>query len=551
MNKNMMMVFAVITAFSICAEAKSYAEYADGETIVHFPLDNDFLSVSNAECQVSPIVTNNAAGIVFTTETAGTNVISGCPIRANAGAVVLDKSHVIINLSDYGIDHDATDLTVEFMIKGYADRVPADWKTPITMATLASAPQTSTKLYNNEPNVMIVQTSGRAAGATAYLRATSVMEGVNRSDTINLSNRAPVVPGIDIPRVFDGEWHCMSVSFAGLRDANNVVTGSHFTAYLDYRHKFWDVVTANIWRALPDVNKQVYLALGDPAAVSDDSSQNLKVAFDELRIVKGAIGWNQRLRVSNATGAEKEEIMRLSFEGDTECSAHPLESPAPVAASTLSYGGGVKQQYVLPGKNADRDSAKKNIMCANAGKNSRVELKLPNWELAEEYLDSATIEFFIRCSTDVTAWEMPVRIQDTGKSGFYPFLVQVNKSGCFYLRVDSDYVDGGLTRVAETVNANTPFTANDGKWHHIAATFVPNGDGTTTVAFYADYALLSEVRTKTAEWRGFNETTRLYVGDKGNTATWQIDELRVSKGALVADDFLRQKGLGGLLMVVR
>ena len=88
----------------------------------------------------------------------------------------------------------------------------------------------------------------------------------------------------------------------------------------------------------------------------------------------------------------------------------------------------------------------------------------------------------------------------------------------------------------------------DGRWHHVAVTYEPDGNGNTLCKFYRDYVQLGATKTFTGELEcGDHGTSSFAIGSRYNG---YIDEVRISKGVLTVDQMLHVHK-GGLMIVVR
>jgi hypothetical protein len=81
----------------------------------------------------------------------------------------------------------------------------------------------------------------------------------------------------------------------------------------------------------------------------------------------------------------------------------------------------------------------------------------------------------------------------------------------------------------------------DGKWHHIAATFETVNQNYTSVKFYYDYRLVAENSRFWGALRRKLIDTEVRVG---GAIKGEIDEVRISRGALAVEDFLRLRCQG-------
>ena len=94
-------------------------------------------------------------------------------------------------------------------------------------------------------------------------------------------------------------------------------------------------------------------------------------------------------------------------------------------------------------------------------------------------------------------------------------------------------------------NANIKYDSSkswkDGKWHHIAATFETVNQNYTSVKFYYDYRLVAEDSDFWGALRRKLIDTEVRVG---GAVKGEIDEVRISRGALAVEDFLRLRCQG-------
>ena len=118
------------------------------------------------------------------------------------------------------------------------------------------------------------------------------------------------------------------------------------------------------------------------------------------------------------------------------------------------------------------------------------------------------------------------------------------ESGRLFMRIDT----------ATKENAGNYFGATffDGRWHHLGVTFSTNGLGQAVVRVYDNY------RQVGTDWKldgplDFSKGSVLHVGRSSNQKYLFygcIDEVRISRGVLDPDDFLRVFN-GGLNVIIR
>ena len=133
---------------------------------------------------------------------------------------------------------------------------------------------------------------------------------------------------------------------------------------------------------------------------------------------------------------------------------------------------------------------------------------------------------------------------------------QMNTSGSISVNVqvwaESNIVDAATGEVlgtdpyavTKTLAKNYAGMA-DGKWHHIAATFQNEGATSVRTTLYCDYEMASTATTR-GQIRTNLVHSLLYVG---GAIEGHIDEIRISKGVLPADAFLRRQTQGLVLIL--
>ena len=100
----------------------------------------------------------------------------------------------------------------------------------------------------------------------------------------------------------------------------------------------------------------------------------------------------------------------------------------------------------------------------------------------------------------------------------------------------------------------TPTPIADGRWHHFAYTFARNAedDWKTDLKMYIDHKLVGSTTATGRVQLHDSDTARFYLGadDRNQRFNGCIDELRISRGALTPDQFLRLRQPRGLMVVV-
>ena len=92
--------------------------------------------------------------------------------------------------------------------------------------------------------------------------------------------------------------------------------------------------------------------------------------------------------------------------------------------------------------------------------------------------------------------------------------------------------------------------SNDGAWHHVAYTIDRSKSGNSASMLYIDGAVAPVNEGKTGDLPAFFNDTFIigggadYASDKGNFFTGHIDDVRISRGALTPDQFLKYPSVG-------
>ena len=168
--------------------------------------------------------------------------------------------------------------------------------------------------------------------------------------------------------------------------------------------------------------------------------------------------------------------------------------------------------------------------------------------LLEEDMKSMTLEFFMKGTPgQAKAWATIVRgygnANGADTDGERLWGVGYHQtSGSLYVLMDNNGSSQPLYYPDDTVSFA------DGRWHHVAVTYEPDGNGNTLCKFYRDYVQLGATKTFTGELEcGDHDTSSVAIDSRYNG---YIDEVRVSKGVLSVDQMLHVHQ-GGTVIVVR
>lgn len=273
--------------------------------------------------------------------------------------------------------------------------------------------------------------------------------------------------------------------------------------------------------------------------------------LDEVRITKRALLPQEFLMRDEQPDFTTNTVAWYTFEEDY------MPEPRSESRQVTTVGTCSRETEVPGGKgtiivdgygNELRDSNEYSLKITN-GKTALTWVR----DLPLENHDEVTVEFFAR-GTACTKYRNVVALygsqgSDDTRTGCVIWAVQTANDDLRYRTsfATASTADGGYAMTGTTVteDGEADPVACDGKWHHIAATFKKEGTKTRET-FYCDY---KEICSKAA---GNNLRTNLVDSSLliGGGITGWIDEIRISKGVLPIEAFLRRKTLG-LTLIIR
>ena len=275
--------------------------------------------------------------------------------------------------------------------------------------------------------------------------------------------------------------------------------------------------------------------------------------MDEIRITKRALAAQEFLmRDGDVPDFSGDTLAWYTFEDDFR--------PDPKAeARTVSVSSTCSRETEVPGGrgttiitdgygNELRRGNTHSLKITNNGSSAIVagrDLPLENYE-------NVTVEFFAK-GTAATKYRNVVGLYGTqagndAKAGCAIWAVQTANDNLRYRTTftTASTADGGLamTGTTKTETGESDPVAKDGQWHHIAATFQRVGNKTRET-FFCDYKEIchsdggNPLRTNLIN-------SELRIG--GGITGW-IDEIRISKGVLPIDAFLRRQTQGIVILI--
>jgi hypothetical protein len=273
---------------------------------------------------------------------------------------------------------------------------------------------------------------------------------------------------------------------------------------------------------------------GGWGANREDQFHNLSI--DELRITRRALEPHEfMLAGHHLTDSTRAWI---SFEGNLKVEPYPTVIPEGTMAanaqfsSTVCGNGTITDGYgtILSSSNSQ------SIKFSGAEGKSTFGRNV----LLEKEMESMTIEFFMKAPKDsATEWALIARtysgleMKDVSTNMNWSIGYRTNNGDIYIGAATTEKLDASQTRYFEVPENDF----DDGRWHHVAVTFEPDGDGNTRVSLYKDYAPCGTPKTFDGTLKHVNGVPGcgMAMGHKFNG--W-IDEFRISKGVLSVDEMM-------------
>jgi hypothetical protein len=335
--------------------------------------------------------------------------------------------------------------------------------------------------------------------------------------------------------VFDGKWHHVAL----------VVDRTHKLAsfYVDHAlvKQHSDFILAS---AVAD--KSVYKPFqisGGWGANRIDEFHNLSI--DEFRITRRALASQEFLsRGVNGANALAPTRAWIDFEGDLAVEPRPDEIPVGTKSAAVEYSLSTPGYRILDGSGAVIREVNSSSMKWSASGHTFFSRNI----LLERDMASQTVEFFMKgANGSAKAWAYMVRMYKTvdadDASGNRLWSVGYgNDAGDLYFSMDT-------TIQSNQVKYFIGSDMDDGRWHHVAFTLEPDGEGNTIVKMYKDYVQFGGVQKITGRPQmlldgGVPASSMVIGADSYNG--W-IDEVRISQGVLSVDELMRAQKRGFVL----
>ena len=268
------------------------------------------------------------------------------------------------------------------------------------------------------------------------------------------------------------------------------------------------------------------------------------MSIDEFRITRRALA-PQEFLMAGSNGTTDLEPVRafVRFEENLEVAPRANEIPAGSAGASIVYSSEVPGIKLLDRDNPlDRVSNTRSMKFSGNGR-----AFFDRNILLERDMESQTVEFFMKGERGAaTAWayfaRMYSNINGAENGGERVWSIGYrNNNGAIYVCMDN--ASGNHLGYPDDSQSLA-----DGRWHHIAMTFEPDGKGDTIVKVYKDYRPFGQ----TLAFSGVRLTSGP-VGHScvalGNGFNGYIDEFRVSKGVLDVSEMLHVQKPGMLITI--
>ncbi|MBQ2632116.1 MAG: laminin G domain-containing protein [Kiritimatiellae bacterium] len=292
------------------------------------------------------------------------------------------------------------------------------------------------------------------------------------------------------------------------------------------------------------------------------------LSIDEFRITRRALVPQEFLTKGVASDASAREELEngttrawIAFEGDLNVGPNGSGVVGSSTATTVSmtYSSdvpGVPGGKLLDGNNNVIREANLSSMCFSGAYGSgdtspdtaSQRLFFGRNVLLERDMKSMTVEFFMKGTRNAAkGWATILRMygNDTGSdsSPFRRLWSLGYKDAAGHIYVIKDINDASQTSFYPDDNVSLA----DGRWHHIAITFAPDGTGKTLCNVYKDYKPLGSQHTFNGEMECDDYgASSMAIGSRYNG---YIDEVRVSKGVLSVDQMLHVEKRGYSILI--
>ena len=282
------------------------------------------------------------------------------------------------------------------------------------------------------------------------------------------------------------------------------------------------------------------------------------MSIDEFRITRRALAPQEFLMAGAALadGALEPTRAWIGFEGDLSVAPSEGAIPEGTAPAAIIYSPVVPGERILDGSGNVIRSANVSSMKFSASGRVFVDRNI----LLEREMTAQTVEFFMKGTNgSAKAWAYFVRLYSNTagaeNAGERMWTIGYSDTaGHLYVLIDNN----GGTQPTCYVDSDLCFA--DGRWHHVAVTFEPDGNGNTRCKVYRDHVPVQLYYYVGSTKMPLNETHTfsglLEMGEHGyscmalgNNYDGWLDEVRISKGVLTVDQMMHVQKRGTMISV--
>ena len=350
---------------------------------------------------------------------------------------------------------------------------------------------------------------------------------------------------MSVNSVTDGNWHHIAL----VVDHTNQKARFYLDRQLVLNREISNFTLAS--EVYSSAGNYRYLKIGDGGDGNNKAGLQ-DVAIDEFRITRRALAPQEFLLAGASVSLEPTRAW-IGFEGDL--SVEPSEGAIPEGSIvtntvTMEYAPVVPGFRLVDGYgNVIREANTLSMRFSGAldGTSSQ-RLFFSRNMLLENDMKSMTVEFFMKgTKNEAIGWTTILRMYGNATgSDSSPFrrlwsVGYSNTAGNLYVIKDIN----GASQA--TFYPDNTVSLADGKWHHIAVTFAPDGNGNTLCNVYKDYQQLGSEHTFNGELEcGDYGTSSMAAGSRYNG---YLDEIRISKGVLTVDQMMHVIKRGTMISI--
>ena len=354
---------------------------------------------------------------------------------------------------------------------------------------------------------------------------------------------------VPISDVADGDWHHIAL----VVNRTHKLAGFYFDGKLVGKHE--NFVLASSVSTVNEGHKK--LKIGDGYGGNNTYGLH-NMSIDEFRITRRALAPQEFLAAGAPVDQAALEPTRtwIGFEGDLGVEPGEGAIPEGTAPAAVSYSPVVPGERIVDGSGNVIRSANLSSMQFSASGRVFFDRNI----LLEKEMTAQTVEFFMKGTNgSAKAWAYLVRLYSNTagaeNAGERMWTIGYSDAaGHLYVLIDNN----GSTQPTCYVDSDVRFA--DGRWHHVAVTFEPDGNGNTRCKVYKDYAPVKLYHYAGSTKMPLNETHTfsgpLEMADHGyscmalgNNYNGWIDEVRISKGVLTVDQMMHVYKRGTVISV--